>query len=86
MLDFIYNDYTDRPELLSDGPDVDFVKMTNWFMICCKKLPPIFEMCMFSIWEGVLFYVSSLLRTSAHRHLRNNFLVLEVLEVCVALL
>ena len=40
----------------------------------------------FSIWEGVaFFYVSSLLRTSAHRPLRLDFLVLEVFEVCVAL-
>ena len=33
-----------RPELLSSGNDVDFVIMTNSFIICCKKLPPILEM------------------------------------------
>ena len=46
-----------RPELLSSGNDVDFVIMTNSFIICCKKLPPIVEMCMFSIWEGVSYTV-----------------------------
>ena len=33
----------------------------------------------------LLFYVSSLLRTSAHRSLRLDLLVLEVLEVSIAL-
>ena len=55
-------------------------------IVCCKKFPPIVEMSMFSIWEGVAFYVIGLLRTSAHRPLLLYFLVLEVFEVCVALL
>ena len=59
--------------------------MTNSFIICCKKLPPIVEMSMFSIWEGVAFYVIGLLRTSASRPLRLNLLVLEVFEVCITL-
>ena len=60
--------------------------MTDMFIVCCKKLPPIKRICISIMGGSYFIYIRSLLRTSAHWSLRLDLLVLEILEVSITLL
>ena len=60
--------------------------MTNRFIICCKKKTPSHSQDAYSLYGKELpFYIRCLLRASAHRSLRLDLLVLEILEISITL-